>query len=253
MIALYTAVLYLFVALFGACVGSFLNVVIYRCPRRESIVTGASHCTSCGRPLLRRDLVPILSYLALGGKCRFCGQRISPRYPLVEGWNTVLWLLCAWRLGFTLKAALACACVSCLIVICMVDWDTQEIMDSTILFLLALGLLSFLDPALLWWERLLGAVVISLPMLLVALLTGGFGGGDIKLMAAAGLLLGWRSTLLAALIAAVTGAAYALIQMKRGKLDRKSFMPFGPFLAVGIMVALLFGTQLIEGYLSLLR
>jgi leader peptidase (prepilin peptidase)/N-methyltransferase len=245
---------YVFAFVLGLCIGSFLNVCIYRIPLGISVARGRSICPNCSRTLKPYDMVPVLSYIILGGKCRFCSARISPRYPFVELLGGVCFLAPALIYGFSPLAPLYMAFLAVLIPVAFIDAEHGIIPDRFHFMILALAIAGFfLQPGITWLERLIGCFAVSLPMLIIALATGGFGGGDIKLMAASGLLLGWQLTLLAFFIGAITSALYALIALRRKVPDEdgKRRMPFGPFLALGLALSALFGSAVIGWYLSL--
>lgn len=246
--------------LVGLIVGSFLNVCIYRLPRGESVVFPASHCPHCQQPIAWYDNIPLLSYLLLRGRCRQCGQGISRRYPLVEASNALLWLLAAWRIADPLPMLIAQLFSSALLCLSLIDLQELIIPDEINLFLAALGLAScVLIPQPLWWERLLGALLGGGLLLLLAELSlriwkkEGMGGGDIKLMAAVGLLLGWRMTLLALFLSSFIALFYILIALMLGRDVRRSEpIPFGPALATASLLAFYFGSDLIHWYIRLI-
>lgn len=247
------AALYGFLFLFGVCIGSFLNVVAYRVPNGLSIAKGRSFCPACQGAIRGRDLVPIFSFLLLRGRCRHCGTRISPRYPLVELAGGLLALLAFWRYDFTLQALAAFAVLAVLLAVALIDADTMTIPNGLLIALLvptAAAPFLFPEPGLL--SRGIGLLAVSLPMFLLSLLIRDcFGGGDIKLTAVCGFLLGWENMLLAAFLAILPAGAYAVWLMAGKRRERGAHMAFGPFLAFGIAVAFLFGKQLVSGYLSL--
>ena len=247
-----TALMYILVFLFGITVGSFLNVCILRIPAHESVVTGPSHCTSCGKRLKWYELIPIFSFLALRGQCSACKARISPQYPIVEAVNGGLWLLSFYVLGFTVQAALACLFVSALLVLSVIDARTREIPPGTTLFILVLGVIATLFDLQNLLSHIIGVFAMSLPLYLVLLLTGGkgIGGGDIKLMAVCGLLLGWKLIVLGFFFGCIAATLIHLTLMAFKKADRT--LSFGPYLSVGIFAALLWGSPLISWYLNML-
>lgn len=253
---------WVFLIILGLMVGSFLNVVIVRVPKGESIVFPSSHCCACGAPLQARDLVPVFSFLLLKGRCRACGARISPRYMVVELLCAGLFAVCAWRFGFSLALLPALVFSALLLAVAAIDLEHNIIPNGLVIFGLCVGALScgfsLLVP---WWEALIGLVAGGVPLLLIDLLSRlvlkreGMGGGDMKLMAMAGLFLGWKLVLLALLLSFWIGALYAAVLIFTGKLrrgDRGVTMPFGPSLAAGSLVALWFGKDLITWYLSVL-
>ncbi len=247
------ALLVLLAGVLGLLFGSFLNVCIYRIPKKQSIVTGASHCTACGTPIRPVDLVPVISYLFLRGRCRACGVRISIRYPLIELANAAAWVLVSLRFGFAPESLIYCAFASVLLVGAMIDIDTMLVPPSLTVFILVLGAVSlFVLHDVPFYERLIGLAVGGLPFLLVAVVTrGGMGGGDIKLMAVCGLVLGWKLVLLSLLVSVVAGGVYAAVLLLTKRSKKGAEMPLVPFLSGGMFVCLLWGGQLLSWYLGL--
>lgn len=243
----------LFAFIFGTIIGSFLNVLIYRIPRKLNFVTGRSMCPHCEHPLSALDLIPIVSFLTLGRKCRYCHAPISWRYPAFEILTGFSFAMVAFRFGFTLNALplvlIGWALSAVLITLSGIDLDTMEFDDG---FSIAIALLAIIAIVLtngpVTWH-LVGAFAISLPMLGIALLTGGFGGADIKLMAAAGLLLGFPNILVAFMLGIIFGSIQAIILLRQGK-SGKTMMPFGPHLALGIYLAFLYAPLIINWYLG---
>ena len=221
--------LYIFSALAGLAVGSFLNVCIYRLPRGEFFSRSRSYCPKCGAQIKAYDNIPLFSYIVLRGRCRNCKERISPRYPLVELLTCALWVgnYAAFGMdGLTLVWDIA---VSVLIVAAFVDLDTFEIPDSGIVVLLILGLVTFAPfGGVSWQDKLIGCVCVSVPMLIVCLF-GGMGFGDVKLYFVLGLLLGWKKILLVFLVSAVLGAvvSVAVLVKKRAGKRGKNIMETG--------------------------
>lgn len=238
-----------------ACVFSFLNVIVYRLPQKLSFVKGSSFCPSCHHKLGTLDLFPIFSYLFLRGKCRYCKAHIPVRDTIVEIIGGGLALFCAWQFPQTwyLAALTAFAFYAVLAVVTLLDWDTMEIADGCHIAIAALAVISYFTmPGVSIVDRLIGAVCVSVPMLLLALLiSGAFGGGDIKLMAACGLFLGWKVTLISTAIGILLGGFYGILLLIRRKAGRKSHFAFGPFLCVGMAIGLPYGQQLIDWYLSI--
>lgn len=246
-----TLLMNIFVFLFGITVGSFLNVCILRIPKGESIVTGPSHCTRCGRKLNWYELIPLFSFLALRGRCAGCKARISAQYPIVEAANGLLWLLVFQVLGFTLEALLACFFASCLLVLSVIDARTREIPSGTSLFIFLLGVAGTLLDLQNWQSHLIGLFAVSVPLALIFFATGGrgMGGGDIKLMAGCGLLLGWKLVVLGFFLGCFAATIIHLTLIAFKKAGRT--LSFGPYLSVGVFAALLWGSALIDWYLHL--
>ena len=240
--------------LLGASIFSFLNVIICRLPKKESFVKGHSHCTACGTELKARDLVPVFSWLCLRGKCRYCGAPISGRETLLEIFGGAAAVICFFRSLQTPMAGLTGYLLLCaLTVAAMVDLNTMEIPDGCHIFIALLAVVrAFTVPGVSIPGRLSGAVCVSVPMLLLALvINGAFGGGDIKLMAACGLFLGWKLVLPAFFLGAVIGGIQGVVLLAGKKAERKTRFAFGPGLCAGVLLSLLFGNAMIAGYLSL--
>lgn len=243
---------YLVIFAFGAVIGSFLNVCIFRIPEGQSIVTVPSHCMNCGYRLKWYDLIPIVSWLFLKGKCRKCGQPISVQYPLIEAANGFLWILIFRNFDLELILSLLTALLgSALIVLSVIDARTMEIPDGITIFIAVLGLIHMVSDLSRWWTYVIGLVCVSGVLLLIYLISRrrAIGGGDIKLMAAAGLFLGWKKIILAFFIACVVGTVIHLILMKVQGKGRQLAM--GPYLSLGILLSALWGERMIDAYLGL--
>jgi len=259
---LLTILLHIVIFLYGLLIGSFLNVCIYRIPRKESIIVTRSHCMECGDTLRNRDLIPVFSYLLLRGRCRSCGSRISIQYPIVELTNGLLYVLIFLTRGYSLETVagfsynivtlLICITASTLLVLSVIDFRTYEIPPKINLVLLVLGLIRMCLDYQNWHVYLVGFFCVSGFLLLLYLITGGkaIGGGDIKLMAAAGLLLGWRNIILAFFLGCIIGSFLHLLRMKISHADR--VLAMGPYLSAGILLALLYGDAIWNWYLGAL-
>lgn len=254
MVMLLYTVEYLFAFAFGASVFSFGNVLAYRIPNRLDFVRGRSFCPKCAHPLSAADLVPILGFVFLRGKCRYCGERISPRYPLVEAFGGCLAVLSALVFGFAAPALTSFFASFFLTVIALIDHDTMEIPDGLVIAIAATAVLSYFvspdGPDIV--SRLIGVFAVSVPLLLLNLLVPeSFGGGDIKVVAAAGFLLGWRALLVGMFLALVGGGLYGVALLARRKAGRRDHFAFGPFLSAGLIAAIYFGRTVFGAYLSL--
>ncbi len=247
----YEVIIYPLVFLYGILVGSFLNVCIYRIPRHESIVTTPSHCMSCGYGLKWYDLVPVFSWLCLRGKCRKCKAPISVQYPIVEAANGVLWILVIALRGLNVEGILYCLFASALLVLSVIDFRTYEIPFGINVFIALLGGVRLVTDRENWLLYVLGAVLVSGIFYIVFLVTGGrgMGGGDIKLMAAAGLLLGAPKIFLAMLIGCAVAVVVHPIRMKLSGEDHR--LAFGPYLAMGLFLSAVAGDPVIGWYLGL--
>jgi len=243
----------LFVAAFGAMIGSFLTVVAYRVPRAESVVGGRSHCPECGAQIAAYDNVPVFSWLVLRGRSRCCHQRISARYPVTELTLAVLFAAVALRFHDDAgKLALGLVFVSMLLAVTLTDLERRIIPNKILLVGSVIGLVivAISDPASVP-ERLAAGVGAGGVLFLAALAyPGGMGMGDVKLAAAMGIFLGVE-VIPAMLIALLAGSVVGIGMMIRdGAAARKRAIPFGPFLALGGVVGLLAGHALISAYLS---
>lgn len=312
--------MYIMVFLFGISIGSFLNVCILRLPKGESLIKRNSHCMTCGTEIKRYDLIPLFSWLILGGKCRACKAPISPRYSVVEALTGILFTLVFIQHDFIYDgfaySVMLCLFIAGIIVVGFEDLDTQEM---SVCVLVYLGIISFVTAVLsvlcpsvfrgnelLITDRLIGMFAVSVPLLLIGFvitplvyiffisdehksirrlkrrlknkglsakerdrvtaslnekLTAvkehgpvfGFGMGDVILMAAGGLMLGWKAVIVSAFIAIVLGALYAMvlriISAKKGEEGENAFA-FGPFLAIGLAASVFFGTEIFDLYMN---
>lgn len=246
------------VAVIGLFIGSFLNVCIHRIPREESIVFPSSRCPKCREKIRPWDNIPVLSYLFLRGRCRHCKEKISPRYPLVETLCALIALAMLYRFGLTAAFFIYYAWACVLLVITFIDIDYQIIPDSLSIGGIVVGL------ALVWWlpvsypEALIG-LGVGAGLLIVVIygyyfLTGkqGMGGGDVKLLGMIGVFTGWEGVLftifMGSLLGSLVGIPWALLQKK----NMQAAIPFGPFLALGAFINVLFGDMLIDWYFTVL-
>lgn len=236
-----------FSALFGLAVGSFLNVCIYRIPKKTFFKEKHSCCPHCGATLKWYDMFPVVSWLALGGKCRSCKESISPRYPVVEALTALLWALSAYAFGLSVNAFVYDILFAALIVMTFIDLDTKEIPNGIVLLIMLLSVpLFFTAKDVVWWHRLVGAIVVSVPLYIIALITGGgVGGGDIKLFFALGLVLGLWQTLIAAFLAIVSAGFIGAVLLVSKKVKKGFELPLGPFIALGAVLTVFLGGQLI--------
>lgn len=242
--------LYIIIFLFGIVIGSFLNVLIYRLPLHENITTERSHCMACGRQLKWYDLVPLFSYICLLGRCRYCKTKLSIQYPLIELLNGTGYVLIFAVKGISSASVLYSLCFSVLIVISIIDWRTFEIPFGLNVCIFILGMVNvILNPDNIP-DYLIGFISVSGFLLLLYLITKGrgIGGGDIKLMAAAGFLIGWRLILLSLGLGCVIGSVIHLLLMKFYGKER--VLAFGPYLSVGIVISMVAGNQMINWYLN---
>ena len=252
--------LYLIIAVFGLIIGSFLNVCIYRIPRNMSVIMPSSRCPACNKPIKAWDNIPVLSYILLGGKCRYCKKEISLKYPLVEALNAFLYIALLWRYGAEWYFFLYCALISALIVITFIDLDFQIIPDMITLPGIVIGFIAgpllMPDPfmrysRLSFLSSLVGFLAGGGLYYAIAILSkGGMGGGDIKMMAMVGALMGWKSVILTTFLGSLTGAIVGIFLMIFKGKGRKTKIPFGPFLALGVLITLFFGQEIFQWYIQ---
>ncbi|MTV49392.1 prepilin peptidase [Heliobacillus mobilis] len=234
----------------GTLIGSFLNVVIRRMPRGESIVSPPSHCPSCGFRLQWRDLIPLFSYLLLLGRCRNCGSSIGIRYPLIELVNGLGYLGIFLHRGFSLSSLSLMVLFSILLAVVFIDLDSMIIPDNLMLFGLLTGIL--LTASQTWSvfvEGIIGMVIGGGILLTIAVLSkGGMGGGDIKLAGVLGLFLGSHQILLILFLSFLMGSVVGITLMIMKRKTMKDMIPFGPFLAMAAYISMFWGNSILYWY-----
>lgn len=245
-----TIPIYIIVFLYGIVIGSFLNVCIYRIPKKENIVKIRSHCMACGYQLKWYDLIPLFSYIRLGGKCRKCKAKLSVQYPLIEAVNGILYVAVFYVNGVSVESLLYCLLTSALLALSIIDFRTYEIPFGINLFILALGLIRVCLNYGDWLEYGIGFLAVSAFLYLLYVISKGraIGGGDIKLMAACGLFLGFKLIILAFLLGCILGSVIHLIRMKVTKADH--VLAMGPYLSMGVWIALLWGEKFLNWYMG---
>lgn len=235
---------------FGLVFGSFGNAWAWRIAHNESIAKGRSHCAVCGHTLSAKDLIPLFSWIVLKGKCRYCGAPISKRYPLAELILGICFVSVFLRWGFTLDTLRYIILFFLLLVASLVDWEIMELPDGLLIAALAASLLRLPD----WKGIVTGVFAISVPLLLIVLAMDrilgreSFGGGDIKLFAVIGAHFGAGMTLLILIVSCIVGIVFAV---STGKGKSNPF-PFGPVIAISAWLCCIFGTPVINWYMSLL-
>ena len=236
----------------GAMVGSFLNVCASRLPKGRSLWMPGSACPACASPIRWYDNIPILSFLLLRGRCRDCKERISWRYPIVETGTALLFALAYFQIGWRSDLLLALVLLSALIVITAVDLEHQLIPDRITLPGIVAGFAGSVALGRGSWLGFLLGIILGggVFFLIIVLSGGGMGGGDMKLGAMLGAFLGWKLLLLGLFLAAFLGGAVAAALLAAGRKGRKDPLPFGPFLAFGGAVSLLWGEGIVQWYLS---
>ncbi len=261
-------ILLIYVAVVGAVIGSFLNVCIYRIPKAESIAFPPSHCGSCGKRLKAVDLIPLFSWLFLRGKCRHCRSKISPRYAVVEALTGLTFMLLYNKYGFSLDLLASAFIMSILIAVFFIDIDHRIIPDELVVTGLVAGVMIVVFNAFFpmkimgggqWWEPLLGMFVGSVTLMIVGLIgmliyktDDAMGGGDIKIFAPIGIFLGWKMTFVALLLSIILAGVISLILVIVKVKDRKSTIPFGPFIVMGTLITYLYGWDILKWYINFL-
>lgn len=249
---------YILVFVFGLLIGSFLNVLIYRLPKELNVIVGRSFCPTCKHMLSWCDLFPVFSYLFLGRKCRYCKTKISPRYMIVELLNAVLYLFYAIKFGYSITTLGYLIFASSLLCIIFIDAEHMIIPDGLNIAIAIAGVLMFFTKELPFYERIIGFFLVSAILLLIAIISKetAMGYGDVILTAVAGVVLGYKQILLALVVGAflgsITSIIFNVIKKRSGK-ETSNLVPFGPYLAVGMLFASFFGNNIISWYLNLLR
>lgn len=245
-------ILYALVFIYGIIVGSFLNVCIYRIPLKESVVTTRSHCMKCGYQLKWYDLVPVFSYVFLRGRCRKCGDRISPQYPLIELLNGILWVLTFVYTGINITSLIYSLVISALIVLSVIDFRTFEIPVSINVYIGIMALINIVTDYEHILTYIIGMIIVSGVLYLMYFLSNGraIGGGDVKLMAACGLLLGWKLIIVAFIFGCLYASVIHILRMVISKKDH--MLAMGPYLSAGVITAMWFGSHIVNWYVNCL-
>jgi leader peptidase (prepilin peptidase) / N-methyltransferase len=241
------------VVTFGLVIGSFVNVVIARLPQRRSLWAPRSACPECGNQIAWHDNIPLISFVALRGRCRACAARIPWRYPLVEAATAALFAL-SWVIfaGDVRDFVVAAVFLAGLVAITVIDLRHQIIPDAITLPGIVAGVAASLITDRISWVESVEGVLLGggLFVAIILLSRGGMGGGDLKLGAMLGAFLGWKALLVALFVAVTLGGVSAITLLASRRLARKDAIPFGPFLAVGGIVALFWGRAIVAWYLG---
>lgn len=244
---------FLYIFLTGIILGSFLNVVIYRIPIGESIILPPSHCSKCSNRLKPLDLIPILSWIYLKGRCRHCRSQISLRYPFVELLTGGLFLFTYITIGMNQRLIAYLVLICMLIVNTFIDIDHFILPNKIQLFgLTAFALLNIFLPFISWEDSLLGAFIGAAPLLILFLLTKGkgMGFGDVKFIGVVGLYLGWKLSLLTLLLSFILGGIFGIILLATKIKNKTDLIPFGPWIALAAFISMYWGNAIISWYLG---
>jgi len=252
---MYYGLNYILIFILGLIVGSFCNVCIYRIPKNESIIYPASHCPKCRTTIKPVDNIPLLSYALLKGRCRNCGSKISTQYPIVELLTGIIYLIIYLIYGLSIQSLVYIILSSALIIIAFIDLNEQIVPDVISLPGIGVGLiLSFFVPYLSFINSALGVVVGGGIILIIALVGSmifkkeAMGGGDVKLAAMIGAFLGWRYTIISLFLGFFLGALAGIFLILSKIKSKEEMVPFGPFIALGSLITLLWGEKIIAWY-----
>lgn len=247
---------YILITTLGLVIGSFLNVCIYRIPKEESIAFPPSHCSSCMHNLSPLDLIPVLSYLFLRGRCKYCGEKISMRYPIIEFLNGIMYLVIYLKFGLTIMTLKYCILVSILIVIGMIDFDTQYVFTSTTIFGALIGIsfiiLESITNKSISYELILGGVLGAGIIAVIVYLTKGMGEGDIEIAGVCGLFLGIKGIALGLFLAIMIGGIIGVIILSLKLKKAKDKIAFGPCIAIGSVISMVWGMEILKWYYNFL-
>lgn len=242
-----------FMFIIGLFLGSFYNVVGLRVPKKETFVTGRSYCPKCKKTLSWYELIPVLSFLFLRGKCRKCGAKIAWIYPAIELMTGVMFAFSYYKIGFSLELLLALSFVSMLMIIFVSDISYMLIPDKVLLFFLPIFIiLRILLPFDPWWSPIVGAIASFLLIALIIIVSkGGMGAGDMKLFGLLGIVLGLKHVFLAFFLACLIGTIIGGIQMLRKRVKKGEPIPFGPSIVLAALITYFYGDLLISFYMQL--
>ncbi|MEH7176384.1 prepilin peptidase [Neobacillus vireti] len=246
--------IYSLLFIYGILLGSFYNVVGLRVPLKQSIVTPRSACRTCGHQLKPYELIPVISYLLQKGKCRGCQSRISPIYPVFELLTGILFATAPLVIGWSGELVVVLTLISMFMILIVSDIHYMLIPDKILIWFAGIFLLErIIWPLTPWWDSLLGAGTGFILLLIIALVSkGGMGGGDVKLYALLGFVLGFKIVLLSFFLSTLFGAVIGGLALLFNIVKRKQPIPFGPFIAAGTLTAYYWGSDLIDLYLHFL-
>ena len=238
----------------GLLIGSFLTVCIYRIPKGETVIYNSSHCSHCNSRLGILDLIPVISYILIKGKCRYCGKGIKIRYPVVELLTGGIFLITYLHIGFNVLLVKYLILFSTLIVITFIDAEHQIIPNKLTFLIFIWGIIWQIFYSEMFLYQAIGGAILGGGLLLLAAIIsgGGMGGGDIKLMFAAGVIMGIQTTALALFLSFLVGSIIGITLILLNIKNRKDPIPFGPFLSLGIFIAVLWGHEIIKMYLDIM-
>lgn len=250
---------YILIFILALLFGSFFNVCIYRVPRGESIAFPPSHCTNCNHKLNFLDLFPIFSYIFLKGQCRYCKEKISLRYPLVEGFNAIIWVLIYKTYGYSIFTVKYIFLFSIMLIMSLIDYDTQNVyFSNTLIGIIGAVIFIFLELHLnlnesyifLLKNYILGGLIPALVIVLIAITTKGMGLGDAEAIFICGLILGIKKSLFLMMLSFIIGGIVGTILILCKKKDKKDPVAFVPYIAAASLIMILYGDAFINWYFT---
>lgn len=245
---------YVLVIIIGMIIGSFLNVCIFRVPNEESISYPPSHCINCDHRLMPLDLIPIFSFIFLRGRCRYCKEEISFQYPIVEALNCILYIIIFFEYGVSIATLKYFVLISLLIVISFIDYKTQYVYQSNIIFGLICGIIFMLINFMLYksggLDCIMGSIIGFLIIKTIVLITKGMGDGDAEIALVCGLFLGVKGILLGLFLSVIIGGASGVLIIILKLKNLKDKMAFGPFIAVGTFISMIWAKEILEWYMK---
>lgn len=246
------------ISIYGLIIGSFLNVCVYRIPREESVSFPSSHCTSCNTSLKWYDNIPLFSYIILQGKCRYCKVKISPKYPMIELLNAIIYLLLFYKFKLSIDFIFYALISSSLIVVTFIDLKEMIIPDRLVITILTLSILHKAVNYILYKVPInfidsIGGLLLAggLFLLIVIISNGGMGGGDVTLIGSLGFVVGIKNILLVMFLSFMIGAIISLFLLLLKIKTKKDPIPFGPFIIISFFIVMLFGEKIIDLYIQL--
>lgn len=240
------------VFIIGLIIGSVVNICVDRIPAKTSIFKREFICKECKSSIKLYDMIPIISYLLLKGRCRKCRSKISVWYPIVELTNGLCYVLIFFVNGLNFVSVLFCLLTSALITLSLIDFKTYEIPFGINVFIFILGIIRLIYDYHNWSDYIIGLVAIFIPLMLLYYASNGaaIGGGDVKLMASCGLLIGWKLIIVSFFMGCILGSIIHVIRIKVSNEDH--MLAMGPYLSLGVFITMLYGNRLIDWYLSLM-
>jgi len=246
---------YILVIIIGMIIGSFLNVCTFRVPNEESISYPPSHCSNCNHRLMPLDLIPIFSFIFLSGRCRYCKEKISFQYPIVEALNCIFYVIIFFEYGVSIATLKYFVLISLLIVISFIDYKTQYVYQSNIIFGLICGIIFMLINFMLYksgiLDSIMGSIIGFLIIKTIVVITKGMGDGDAEIALVCGLFLGVKGILIGLFLSVIIGGASGVLIIILKLKNLKDKIAFGPFIAVGTFISMIWTKEILEWYMKM--